>query len=70
MEFTKVAECIEHCNSNNLAFFRRDLNANFTKIFVADTYSNIFDKIKAGHNKYYESWSANQPNFSLIMTRK
>jgi P4 family phage/plasmid primase-like protien len=60
MEFTKVAECVEYCNSHNLAFFRRDLNDNFTKIFVADTYSNIFDKIKAGHNKYYESWSANQ----------
>ena len=25
-EFTKVQECVEYCNSNNLAFFRRDLN--------------------------------------------
>ena len=60
MEFTKVAECVEYCNSNNLAFFRRDLNANFAKILVADTYQNIFDKIKKGENKYYESWSPTQ----------
>lgn len=60
MEFTKVAECVEYCRSNNLAFFRRDLNANFAKILVADTYQNIFNKIKRGDNKYYESWSPNQ----------
>lgn len=61
MEFTKVAECVDYCNTHNLAFFRRDLNANFTKIFVADTYHNIFNEIKSGNNKYYESWSPNQP---------
>jgi len=60
MEFTKVAECVEYCKSNNLAFFRRDLNANFAKILVADTYQNIFNKIKRGDNRYYESWSPNQ----------
>jgi P4 family phage/plasmid primase-like protien len=60
MEFTKVAECIEYCQSNNLAFFRRDLNSNFAKIMVADTYQNIFDKIKKGDNKFYESWSPSQ----------
>jgi P4 family phage/plasmid primase-like protien len=60
MEFTKVAECVEYCKSNNLAFFRRDLNSNFAKILVADTYQNIFNKIKRGENKYYESWSPNQ----------
>lgn len=60
MEFTKVAECIEYCKANNLAFFRRDLNANFAKILVADTYQNIFDRIKSGDNKYYESWSPSQ----------
>jgi P4 family phage/plasmid primase-like protien len=59
-EFNKVAECIEYCRSNNLAFFRRDLNANFAKILVADTYQNIFNKIKRGDNKFYESWSPNQ----------
>lgn len=60
MEFTKVVECIDYCKSNNLAFFRRDLNANFAKILVADTYQNIFDRIKRGDNKYYESWSPTQ----------
>jgi P4 family phage/plasmid primase-like protien len=60
MEFTKVAECVEYCKTNNLAFFRRDLNANFAKILVADSYQNIFDKIKNGDNKYYESWSPSQ----------
>lgn len=60
MEFTKKAECIEHCKSNNLAFFQRDLNANFGKIMVADTYQHIFDEIKRGNNRYYESWSSRQ----------
>jgi P4 family phage/plasmid primase-like protien len=60
MEFTKVAECIEYCNSNNLAFFRRDLNSNFAKIMVADSYQNLFEKIKNGDNRYYESWSPSQ----------
>jgi len=59
-EFTKVQECIEYCNSNNLAFFRRDLNSNFAKIMVADSYQNIFNKIKNGDNKFYESWSPSQ----------
>jgi P4 family phage/plasmid primase-like protien len=59
-EFTKVQECIEYCNANNLAFFRRDLNSNFAKIMVADSFNNIFNKIKAGDNKFYESWSPNQ----------
>lgn len=59
-EFTKVQECIEYCNTNNLAFFRRDLNANFAKIMVADSFQNIFNKIKNGDNKYYESWSPSQ----------
>lgn len=60
MEFTKVIECIEYCKSNNLAFFRRDLNSNFAKILVADSYQNIFDRVKNGDNKYYESWSPTQ----------
>ena len=60
MDFTKKAECIEYCKTNNLAYFQRDLNANFAKIFVADSYQNIFNKIKIGDNKYYESWSPTQ----------
>ena len=59
-EFTKIQECAEFCNSNNLAFFRRDLNSQFAKINVADSYQNIFNRIKNGENKFYESWTANQ----------
>jgi len=66
MEFSKgqKAECIKICESKNLAFFQRDLNSSSSKIFIADSYKNIWNKIKErGVNKshYYESWSANQP---------
>ena len=66
LEFSKgqKPQCIKYCETNNLAFFQRDLNASSSKIFIADTYQNIFNKIKdLGVNKshYYESWSANQP---------
>lgn len=58
MEYTlkQKTECQEYCKNNNLAYFQRDLNNNFAKIIVADTYSNIFDRIKSGDNKFYESW--------------
>jgi len=58
MEYTlkQKTECQEYCKVNNLAYFQRDLNSNFAKIIVADSYSNIFDKIKSGDNKFYESW--------------
>ena len=59
-EFTKVQECLEFCNTNHLAFFRRDLNQNFAKIMVADSFQNIYNKIIKGENKYYESWGTNQ----------
>lgn len=66
MEFPKgqKQDCIKYAETNNLTFFQRDLNASNSKIFIADTYQNIFNKIKdLGPNKshYYESWSANQP---------
>lgn len=66
MEFPKgqKPQCIKYAETNSLAFFQRDLNASSSKIFIADTYQNIFNKIKElGPNKshYYESWSANQP---------
>jgi P4 family phage/plasmid primase-like protien len=66
MEFSKgqKAECIKYCEAKNFAFFQRDLNNTSSKIFIADTYRNIWNKIKErGVNKshYYESWSANQP---------
>lgn len=56
-------ECIKYSETNNLAFFQRDLNASSSKIFVADTYKSIFDKIKergVSRSHWYESWSANQ----------
>ena len=61
MEFVKKPECSQYCKEKNLAFFQRDLNARFNKIFVADTYQNIFEKIKKGQNVYYEYWTGNQP---------
>ena len=61
MEFVKKPECSQYCKEKNLAFFQRDLNARFNKIFVADTYQNIFEKIKIGQNVYYEYWTGNQP---------
>ena len=65
MEFSKgqKAECIKYCEANNLAFFQRDLNSSSSKIFMADTYQNIWNMIRErGVNKshYYESWNANQ----------
>lgn len=56
-------ECIKYCEANGLAFFQRDLNATSSKIFIADTYKNIFDKLKekgVSRSHWYESWSANQ----------
>jgi P4 family phage/plasmid primase-like protien len=40
-----------------LAIFQRDLNtSSAAKILVADSYQNIFDKISAGDNNFYEYW--------------
>ena len=66
MEFPKgqKPQCIKYAETNHFAFFQRDLNSSSSKIFIADTYNNIYNKIKdLGPNKshYYESWSANQP---------
>jgi P4 family phage/plasmid primase-like protien len=62
MEYTlkQKTECQEYCKINNLAYFQRDLNNNFAKIIVADTYLNIFNRIKSGDNKFYESWWPSQ----------
>jgi P4 family phage/plasmid primase-like protien len=56
-------ECIRFCEEKKLAFFQRDLNSSSSKIFIASTYRDIYNKIKAyGVNKsyFYESWNANQ----------
>jgi P4 family phage/plasmid primase-like protien len=47
----------DYCKSNNCSIFQKDLNSHSkAKIAVADTYENIYDKIKAGNNYYYEYW--------------
>jgi P4 family phage/plasmid primase-like protien len=66
MEFTKKTECDNYCQENNLAFFQRDLNEKHTKIFVADTYENLFNKIKLGNANLYESWNKSQ-NMKLFI---
>lgn len=65
LEFSKgqKAECIKYCETKNLSFFQRDLNNSSSKIFIADSYQNIWNKIKergANRSHYYESWSSNQ----------
>lgn len=65
-EFSKgqKAECIKYCEAHNLAFFQRDLNNSSSKIFIADTYQNIWNTIRekgVAKSHYYESWSAHQP---------
>jgi P4 family phage/plasmid primase-like protien len=66
MEFSKgqKAECIKYCEANHLSFFQRDLNSSSSKIFIADSYRNIWNKIQSltpNRSHYYESWSAHQP---------
>lgn len=61
MEFTTKKECLEYSNEKNLAIFQRDLNERGSKIFISDTYLNVFNKIKRGDNSYYEDWSKTQP---------
>ena len=59
-EFFKKSLCIEYVRQHNLAFFQRDINKEYKKLFIADTYENIFYKIKSGQNNYYESWGSPQ----------
>lgn len=55
-------KCFEFCRSNNLACFQRDLNNTFAKVLVADSFENIFNKIKTNNeSNFYEYWSASQP---------
>lgn len=64
MEFRAKNECVKYCEVHNLAFFQRDLNNLSAKIFVADTYQNIWNKITTSgleNSCWYESWSANTP---------
>jgi P4 family phage/plasmid primase-like protien len=60
VEFRSKRECEDYCIHNKTAFFQRDVNQNFSKLYVSDSYKGIFDKILGGSNNYYESWGANQ----------
>ena len=58
MEFNKKQECLKYCELHKLAFWQRDINANSSKLFIADSYINIWNNIKElGPEKsfYYES---------------
>lgn len=63
MEFNKgqKKDCFEYCKTKKLQCFQRDLNSAGAKVLVADTYQNIFNKIKSGNNSFYEYWDAYQP---------
>lgn len=54
-------DCFEYAKENKLAVFQRDLNDSGAKILLADSYENIFNKIKNKENNFYEYWSSNQP---------
>lgn len=60
-EFSKnqKQDAFEYSINNKLAVWQRDLNDSGAKILLADSYENIFNKIKNGSNNYYEYWSAN-----------
>ena len=62
-EFSKSqkTEVFAYCKNYKLSCFQRDLNDSGAKILVADSYQNVFNKIKLGKNNFYEYWSAQQP---------
>ncbi len=68
MEFGKnqKKDCFDYCKQNNLVCFQRDLNASLAKMLIADTYENIFNKIKNGQNCYYEYWDSTK-NIKLFI---
>ncbi|NBO99333.1 MAG: hypothetical protein EBU90_04290 [Proteobacteria bacterium] len=63
MEFPKKPKnvWVDYCKANNVVIWQRDLNPNGpAKILVADSYQNVFNKIQAGDNNYYEYWLPHQ----------
>jgi P4 family phage/plasmid primase-like protien len=50
----------EYCKANNLVAFQQDINKDFAKNIITDTYDNIFNRIKNGENNLYEYWLPNQ----------
>jgi hypothetical protein len=59
-DFRSKKECEDYSIHNKLAFFQKDINQNFAKLYVAETYENIYNKISSGDNNYYESWGSSQ----------
>ncbi len=56
-------EWIDYCKNNNLIAFQRDINKNYAKIIVADTYENFYNCIIKNHNtnhetNLYEYWNS------------
>jgi P4 family phage/plasmid primase-like protien len=71
MEFNKVQECKDYCKENNLAYFRRDLNASGAKVLVADTFQNIYNKITTENKAHwYESWGNQNMKLYIDYDRK
>jgi P4 family phage/plasmid primase-like protien len=60
-EFTKHVECIEYCKHNGLAWFQKDINDHFSKLHLATTYDEIFERIVSGETNYYESITQHKP---------
>lgn len=60
MEYRSKKECEEYCEKNGLDFYQRDMNDKLSKIYIADTHENIFDRIKNGQTNFYETWGAHQ----------
>lgn len=53
-------DAFEYAKENKLCVWQRDLNDSGAKIILADSYENVFNKIKSGDNFFYEYWSSNQ----------
>jgi P4 family phage/plasmid primase-like protien len=60
VEFRLKKECEEYATKMQLAFYQRDLNEKFAKIYIADTHEGIFNQILSGNNNFYETWNAHQ----------
>jgi P4 family phage/plasmid primase-like protien len=63
----QTQECFNYAKEHKLGVFQRDLNAGGAKILLADTYENIFNKIRTNENSnIYEYWSSSQ-NIKLFI---
>ena len=62
-EFPKAqkSDAFEYATQFKINVWQRDINDSGAKILLADSYQNIFNKIKQGANNYYEYWSSGSP---------